>query len=91
MDYQEVLLHYREKCKYEQQYFEIYRAKGYNHLQIASMLLDIAATFLKEIIKQGHPDWDDPQILYEMRRIIKNEDDFQHRRRIHNIFINSDP
>ena len=56
MDYQELLLHSREKSKYEQQYFEIYRAKGYDNLQIASMLLDIATTFLKEIIKHNHPN-----------------------------------
>ena len=69
-----------EKYIREQAHIQYLLDHGMSSLEIAEQMLDYSTTLLREVIKQNHPNWNNQEILIEMRRKLESDKD-RHKRR----------
>ncbi len=72
--------HIRKKYEEEQKHIEYLLFKGWHPLEIADQMTHYMITLLREGIKKRHPDWNDKQILKEMRNKLLINSKLQPRR-----------
>ena len=61
-------LRIREKYELEQNQIKYLLAKGLHLLEIADQLTHVWITMLREWLKLQHPDWNDDEILKDIRK-----------------------
>jgi hypothetical protein len=73
-------LRIREKYELEQKHIEYLLAKKLHPLEIADQMTHYMITMLREAIKIQHPEWNELEILTEMRKEIDFNKELQKRR-----------